>query len=285
MFEIWCRKDYLKMYTMPKWYKLPKVVFLNYLIVFAEGFWNRLKKVKFFSCFSSSFYKPMPIISGFAVSTIRHIILILLILFSLLRPVVSLWRIITQMALHVYFAGNLPIASCDNCCSRWYFTFNAAECSSPDRIDGAFYMATAAERAKTFTVTVTMKDSAITFTREKCEWEFGLETAIVAMHLLTRTQAEPQCPGSSKEEVARAQQQTSLSTHVQSNGDHARCQRNQLMQQAWLSKNEKDYIVKSTRKFCGVILFVGIKEMFINTFNNSNIGNKEINELVTIIHF
>ena len=101
------------------------------------------------------------------------------------------------MALHVYFAGNLPIASCDNCCSRWYFTFNAAECSSPDRIDGAFYMATAAERAKTFTVTVTMKDSAITFTREKCEWEFGLETAIVAMHLLTRTQAEPQCPGSS----------------------------------------------------------------------------------------
>ena len=57
------------------------------------------------------------------------------------------------------------------------------------------------------------------------------------------------------------------------------------MQQAWLSKNEKDYIVKSTRKFCGVILFAGIKEMFINTFNNSNIGNKEINELVNIIHF
>ena len=76
------------------------------------------------------------------------------------------------------------------------------------------------------------------------------------------------------EEVVTAQQQTSLSTHVQSNGDHARCQRNQLMQQAWLSKNE-DYIVKSTRKFCGVILFAGIEEIFINTFNNSNIGKKK----------
>ena len=50
----------------------------------------------------------------------------------------------TQTALHVYFAGNLRIASCDNCCSRWYFTFNGAECSSPGRIDGAYYMATAA---------------------------------------------------------------------------------------------------------------------------------------------
>lgn len=50
----------------------------------------------------------------------------------------------TQTALHVYFAGNLRIASCNNCCSRWYFTFNGAECSSPGRIDGAYYMATAA---------------------------------------------------------------------------------------------------------------------------------------------
>ena len=58
-------------------------------------------------------------------------------------------------------------------------------------------MATAAERAKNFTVTVTLKDSAITFTREKCEWDFGLETAIMAANLLTRTQAGPQCPGSS----------------------------------------------------------------------------------------
>ncbi|KAL9975762.1 hypothetical protein ACROYT_G012956 [Oculina patagonica] len=48
----------------------------------------------------------------------------------------------TDTALHVYFAGNLRIASCDRCCSRWYFTFNGAECSSPGSIDGAFYMRT-----------------------------------------------------------------------------------------------------------------------------------------------
>ena len=51
--------------------------------------------------------------------------------------------------------------------------------------------------AKTFTVTVKLKDTAITFTREECEWDSGLETAIMAMHLLTHTQAGPQCPGSS----------------------------------------------------------------------------------------
>ncbi|CAH3129634.1 unnamed protein product [Porites lobata] len=50
----------------------------------------------------------------------------------------------TETALHVYFDGNLRIYNCDSCCSRWYFTFNGAECSSPGSIDGAFYMATAA---------------------------------------------------------------------------------------------------------------------------------------------
>ena len=47
----------------------------------------------------------------------------------------------TDTALHVYFAGNLRIHGCDGCCSRWYFTFNGAECSSPG-FDGAFYMRT-----------------------------------------------------------------------------------------------------------------------------------------------
>ena len=51
--------------------------------------------------------------------------------------------------------------------------------------------------AKIFTVTVTLKDTALTFTREECDWDSGLETAIMAMHLLTHTQAGPQCPGSS----------------------------------------------------------------------------------------
>jgi len=47
----------------------------------------------------------------------------------------------TDTALHVYFAGNLRIHNCNDCCSRWFFTFNGAECSSPGSIDGAFYMA------------------------------------------------------------------------------------------------------------------------------------------------
>ncbi|CAH3161913.1 unnamed protein product [Porites evermanni] len=46
----------------------------------------------------------------------------------------------SDTSLHVYYAGNLRIASYDNSCSRWYFTFNGAECSSPGTIDGAFYM-------------------------------------------------------------------------------------------------------------------------------------------------
>ena len=44
--------------------------------------------------------------------------------------------------LHVYFAGNLKIYDCGGCCSRWYFTFNGAECSSPGSIDGIFYIGT-----------------------------------------------------------------------------------------------------------------------------------------------
>jgi len=46
----------------------------------------------------------------------------------------------TDTALHVYFAGNLRIYNCNGCCSRWYFTFNGAECSSPGSVDGSFYM-------------------------------------------------------------------------------------------------------------------------------------------------
>ena len=48
----------------------------------------------------------------------------------------------TDTSLHVYFAGNLRIYGCDRRCSRWYFTFNGAECTSPGPIDGAFYMYT-----------------------------------------------------------------------------------------------------------------------------------------------
>ena len=43
-------------------------------------------------------------------------------------------------ALRVYWAGNLRIVNCNSCCSRWYFTFNGAECSTPAAIDGVVYM-------------------------------------------------------------------------------------------------------------------------------------------------
>ncbi|CAH3156309.1 unnamed protein product [Porites lobata] len=52
----------------------------------------------------------------------------------------------SDTSLHVYYAGNLRVGFCDNCCSRWYFTFNGAECSSPGTIDGAFYMRTGRNR-------------------------------------------------------------------------------------------------------------------------------------------
>ena len=43
-------------------------------------------------------------------------------------------------ALRVFWTGALRIYNCDACCSRWYFTFNGAECSSPAAIDGGVYM-------------------------------------------------------------------------------------------------------------------------------------------------
>lgn len=46
----------------------------------------------------------------------------------------------SDTSLRVYFAGNLRIYKCNQCCSRWYFTFNGAECSAPGPIEGAVYM-------------------------------------------------------------------------------------------------------------------------------------------------
>ncbi|KAM7443627.1 hypothetical protein ABFA07_007700 [Porites harrisoni] len=43
-------------------------------------------------------------------------------------------------ALRVFWSGNLRIYNCVACCSRWYFTFNGAECSAPAAIDGIVYM-------------------------------------------------------------------------------------------------------------------------------------------------
>jgi len=46
----------------------------------------------------------------------------------------------SDTSLHVYWTGVLRIYSCDNCCKRWYFTFNGAECSGPVPIDGIVYL-------------------------------------------------------------------------------------------------------------------------------------------------
>ena len=43
-------------------------------------------------------------------------------------------------ALRVFWTGALRIYNCDGCCSRWYFTFNGAECSAPAAIDGVVYL-------------------------------------------------------------------------------------------------------------------------------------------------
>ncbi|XP_020623600.1 collagen triple helix repeat-containing protein 1-like [Orbicella faveolata] len=46
----------------------------------------------------------------------------------------------SDTSLNVYWAGALRIYNCDNCCLRWYFTFNGAECSGPLPIDGVLFM-------------------------------------------------------------------------------------------------------------------------------------------------
>jgi len=44
-------------------------------------------------------------------------------------------------ALKVEYNGDLRIASCLNCCKRWYFTFNGVECKGPLAIDGLVHIA------------------------------------------------------------------------------------------------------------------------------------------------
>ena len=49
---------------------------------------------------------------------------------------------VSDTALHVYWTGALRITNCNNCCKRWYFTFNGAECFATLSIDGVVSMAT-----------------------------------------------------------------------------------------------------------------------------------------------
>ena len=51
----------------------------------------------------------------------------------------------SDTALHVYWTGALCVRGCSNCCKRWYFTFNGAECSAPLPIEGIVYVASKPE--------------------------------------------------------------------------------------------------------------------------------------------
>ena len=46
----------------------------------------------------------------------------------------------SDTSLHVAWTGCFRVHDCKNCCKRWYFTFNGAECSAPLPIDGAVYL-------------------------------------------------------------------------------------------------------------------------------------------------
>ena len=52
-------------------------------------------------------------------------------------------------------------------------------------------------RPNIFSVTAILKVTVITSTRERCEWDSGLESVPMATRVLTRIQAGIQCPGSS----------------------------------------------------------------------------------------
>ena len=49
----------------------------------------------------------------------------------------------SDTSLHVYWTGTLRIYHCTNCCKRWYFTFNGAECADPLPIDGIVFVGAA----------------------------------------------------------------------------------------------------------------------------------------------
>ena len=65
---------------------------------------------------------------------------LMLFIFPLLSQECIFKKASDNTALRVYWAGNLRIHNCDDCCSRWYFTFNGAECTTPTAIDGVVYM-------------------------------------------------------------------------------------------------------------------------------------------------
>ncbi|CAH3188908.1 unnamed protein product, partial [Porites lobata] len=43
-------------------------------------------------------------------------------------------------ALRVVYQGNVAVGGCNNCCKRWFITFNGAECSGPLPIDAVLWI-------------------------------------------------------------------------------------------------------------------------------------------------
>lgn len=79
----------------------------------------------------------------------------------------------SDTVLHVYWTGVLRVTSCTTCCKRWYFTFNGAV---PQPIDGIVYLE---GQLRILTVSVILRVTATTSTKERCAWDSG--SAIVAV--------------------------------------------------------------------------------------------------------
>jgi len=81
--------------------------------------------------------------------------------------------------LRVFWNGALRIANCHNCCRRWYFTFNGAECSAPAAIDGVVYMRQGTSWKKIYTVCDKLKESVKKSIRALCGWDSGSVAVLV----------------------------------------------------------------------------------------------------------
>ena len=101
----------------------------------------------------------------------------------------------SDTALHVYWTGALRIHGCSNCCKRWYFTFNGAECSGPPcPLTELSTWLTAV--AKISIASAILRDTVTTSSEERCAWDSGSAIAPHMETLRMGTQDTSQCPGS-----------------------------------------------------------------------------------------
>ena len=165
---------------MPKWSNLLKVVFfLNYLKSVFLGFLEQAEKTLNSSVvFRVRSINPWPRISRFAVSTISQIILIWLMSLIIFPcgGVVSSWRIIHKrlsVSTSLVTFALLPVTIAAVVRISHSMALSVALLVELMARTIWQQQLTKIERAKTFTVTVSLKDTAITFTRGKCEWVLG----------------------------------------------------------------------------------------------------------------